>query len=52
MEILGMMATDQLVSLTFDQKFQDITIESFIQTITLVIGLKMAHKIVPSTPEQ
>jgi hypothetical protein len=51
MEITGMMLTDQIVSLSFDQKLQDITMESMIQTITLVIGLKAAHKIVPMTPE-
>ncbi|MCX6822954.1 MAG: hypothetical protein NTX91_03060 [candidate division SR1 bacterium] len=52
MEVAGMMATDQIVSLTFDQKFQKITMEGMIQTMTLVIGLKMAHKIVPMTPAQ
>ncbi|MEI6671933.1 MAG: hypothetical protein WCL02_00790 [bacterium] len=47
-----MMTTDQIVSLTFDQKIKDINIESVMQTVTLVIGLKAAHKIVPMTPPQ
>lgn len=51
-EIAGMLATDQIVSLTFDQKLQHITMESLVQTITLVVGLKAAHKIVPIIWEQ
>ncbi|MCX6824851.1 MAG: hypothetical protein NTY80_01385 [candidate division SR1 bacterium] len=51
-EIAGMLATDQIVSLTFDQKLQHITMESLVQTITLVVGLKAAHKIVPIIGEQ
>ena len=51
-EILWMMTTDQIVSLTFDQKFKDISVESVMQTVTLVVGLKIAHKIVPMIPEK
>ncbi|MEI8009501.1 MAG: hypothetical protein WCI00_09445 [bacterium] len=47
-----MMTTDQIVSLTFDQRFKDISVESVMQTVTLVVGLKMAHKIVPMVPEK
>lgn len=52
LEIGGMMVTDQVISLTFNQQLQDVTLESFLQTVTLVVGLKLAHKIVPMSPEK
>ncbi len=51
-ELAWMQATDQIVSLTFDQKFKDVSTESVMQTITLVAGLKLAHKLMPIVPEQ
>jgi len=42
-EVLSMMGTDQIVNFMFEWDFADVTWESFIHTVAIVIWLRLAH---------